>query len=388
MIPEALRTSPTTALVLVSIAIFIDMLVYGMIVPILPTYATDLGASQTAIGILFACYAIGLLVATPFFGALSDRVGRRGPLLAGLGGLGLATLLFAFASSLSGLIAARLLQGLAAAATWTAGLALLADLFPPEKRGAAMGTAMGGMVAGTLVGPPFGGLLFEWGGYGIPFLTAALGALLIAFLVALCLNDPRLHAAAGPSLVDLAKDRPVLTVSGAIILQAAALTLLEPTLPLYLEHRFDASAAVIGLLFGASTLAYGVSAPLSGVLADRGCYGPMMAVGLVALALTLPLLAWSGSLAWAAWVLVLIGLVSAPVLVPALPALADRVDRLGGGAYASVYAVLNVAYALGMVVGPLLGGILAEYLGFGAALGVVALLLLAYAPVLWVETRQ
>jgi MFS family permease len=81
-------------------------------------------------------------------------------------------------------------------------------------------------------------------------------------------------------------------------------------------------------------------------------------------------------------ILVLIGLVSAPVLVAALPELADRVDRLGGGAYASVYAILNIAYAIGMVAGPFAGGLLTDSLGFATALVVIALLLLGYAPVL------
>ncbi|TMF41799.1 MAG: MFS transporter, partial [Chloroflexi bacterium] len=81
------RGSPRAILLVVTLAIFTDMLVYGLVVPILPRYATTLGASQAAIGLLFGSYAVALLVATPFWGILSDRVGRRGPMLWGLIGL-------------------------------------------------------------------------------------------------------------------------------------------------------------------------------------------------------------------------------------------------------------------------------------------------------------
>ena len=77
-------------LIVVTLAIFTDMLVYGLVVPILPGYASSLGVSQTAIGLLFACYAIALFIATPVFGILSDKIGRKGPMLWGL--LGLADL--------------------------------------------------------------------------------------------------------------------------------------------------------------------------------------------------------------------------------------------------------------------------------------------------------
>src|SRR4029453_10013805 len=133
----------------------------------------SLGASQTAIGLLFGSYAIALFLFTPIFGIVSDRVGRRGPMLGGLIGLAGATLLYVFANSLTLLVVARVLQGISAAATWTAGLALLADLFPTEMRGRAMGMAMAGMAVGMLVGPLFGGVLYELGGYSLPFFVAA-----------------------------------------------------------------------------------------------------------------------------------------------------------------------------------------------------------------------
>jgi MFS family permease len=69
------------ALMVVGLAVFIDMLIYGLVVPILPRYADSLGATQTEIGFLFSSYAIALFIATPVFGLLTDRIGRKTPLL-------------------------------------------------------------------------------------------------------------------------------------------------------------------------------------------------------------------------------------------------------------------------------------------------------------------
>ena len=82
---------------------------------------------------LFGSYALALLITTPIFGMISDKLGRRGPMLWGILGLAAATLLFAFANTFWFLLLVRILQGCAAAITWTAGLALLADFYPSEK---------------------------------------------------------------------------------------------------------------------------------------------------------------------------------------------------------------------------------------------------------------
>ena len=95
-------------------------------------------------------------------GLLTDRHGRRGPLLAGLVGFALATLLFATATTFPQLLVARALQGVAAAITWTAGLALLAEVVPALERDRAMGLALSGQAAGMLLGPVVGGWLYQW----------------------------------------------------------------------------------------------------------------------------------------------------------------------------------------------------------------------------------
>ena len=380
--PRTWRGSPAAALVVVTLAIFTDMLLYGLAVPILPGRAAALGASESAIGFLFGSYALALLIVTPIFGLLADRLGRRGPMIWGLLGLAAATVMFAFATDYVGLLVARLLQGVAAAATWTAGLALVADSYPPAKRGWALGVALSGMTGGMLLGPPIGGLLYEWGGFQLPFLVAAAIAALDGVARALLLTDPPRARGHGPSLLDLLRDRAVLVACGLIVVGSATWGLLEPVLPLDLEERFGASPGLIGALFGVATLAYGLAAPLVGTLADRWGRRPTMALGVVLLAVALPLVAWLPALWLVGGALVVVSIAYGFALTPTLPALADAVDRRGGGAYGAAYALFNEAYSVGMMVGPVLGGVLAEWLGLPLALLLIGGAVLLYLPAL------
>lgn len=363
-----LRGTPTAALIVVCLALFTDMLIYGMVVPLVPTYARTFGVSQGMIGLLFGSYAAALFLATPLFGLLADRVGRRGPLLWGLLGLAAATLLFAFAGSFPLLLLARVLQGISGAATWTAGLALLADVAPPQTRGRTMGLAMSAMALGTLVGPTFGGFLYEWGGYRLPFLIAAGIALLDGLARMLLLTNPPYQRGAHTTLWHFARDRRMLLLNGVVALGAGVITLLEPTLPLHLERQLGASPGMIGLLFGAITLAYALTSPLAGALADRWGRMPVMLFGVIGVGLLLPLVVLPTTLLLTAGVLFLLGMLIAPLLTPTMAELADTVDSYGQGGYGAAYAIYNVAYAAGMMFGPVSGGLLAQVFGLTTAL--------------------
>jgi MFS family permease len=174
----------------------------------------------------------------------------------------------------------------------------------------------------------------------------------------------------------------VLVAAGAVVVAAATWGLLEPVLPLDLDRRFGASPAVIGALFGAATLAYGLAAPLVGALADRHGRRPTMALGLVLLAVSLPLLGWLPALLPVGAALLAVSVAYGFALTPTLPELADAVDRRGGGGYGAAYAIFNVAYSVGMMAGPVLGGLLADAVGLSATLLLAGVAVLAYLPAL------
>jgi multidrug resistance protein len=368
-----------SALFVVALAMFTDTLLYYLLVPLLPAYARAYGLNQLGVGMLFGSYALALLAGTFPLGRLVDRVGRRGPLLGGLLGLFATTLLFAFAHTYPLLILARVLQGLSATATWTAGMALVADHFPSESRGRAMGTVFACANLGVLLGPPLAGWLDQHFGLRAPFLAAA-GLVLLDALARLTLlrevppvRDARL------GFRDLLRDPTIRVFAGAMAMGAGMLALLEATLPLHLDSVLRLSPTRIGLCFGAAAVTHMLSAPLVGALSDRVGRRRLLVLGLLLAMVAIPLpvfLAGPGAVAAA---MGLLGLVTTLILSPSSPAVADAVERQGSGSYGSVFGILNIAYALGMLAGPVLGSALVQAVGIRAALVTLGLGFGAYA---------
>jgi multidrug resistance protein len=349
-----------TGLILTISILFIDMLLYSLLIPIVP-YITELfHPSSTLTGVLFGSYAIALLVATPFFGPLSDRISRKATLLFGLVGLAVSTILFASAHSMVVMIAARFVQGLAAAATWSAALALLADLFPAKMRGPIMGMALTAISTGSLLGAPLGGLIHQLGGYQMPFLLATGLTLLNIVGVFALLPKQAIQEQKKLKLSAFLRNRQVIAIACFVLLGEMSLCLLEPLLPVFLTDRLATTSMIIGLLFGAMTLAYGLVAPLAGTLVNRFSPYRLMALGAVCLALCMPLLGFVHTLWQAGIVMVLIGASAGFSLSPTLSTLGSVVERDGGGAYGAAYAIFNMFHGIGIVLGPLVGGVLTD----------------------------
>lgn len=365
----------------ISVAIFADSLLYSAVVPVLPAYAQQHGASSLAIGVLFASYAVALLVMTPVVGLLSDRLGHRGPVIGGMVGLTLATLAYAMAGSYPTLLAARTLQGAAAAAVWTSGVALVAERVAPSAHGSAMGVVLASMSAGLLLGPPVTGVLGGAYGFRTPFVLFAVAAGLCC-LVQLLL--PRGRSRAVPtrgSVRTLFASRDFRRTVVTVVVAAAALSMLEPLLPLDLATRLGADAAVIGMVFGAATLVHLGASPGVGLLSDRAHRPLLMTAGLVGMAVVIPFTGSGGSVLSTTVVLMAFAVAYSFVLVPALPEIAAQARRSGGG-YAAAYGAFNIAYAAGMVAGPSAGSALAGALSLTGALVVAGTVLTVTAVAL------
>lgn len=350
------RSSVSASVGAVCAAMLADSLLYSVIVPVLPRYASELGASPLAIGALFASYAVTLLAVTPLLGAIADRRGRRKPLILGMVGVAAATLLFALATTYWQLLVARSLQGAAAAAVWTSGVALVADRVPARRLGFTMGLVMASMSAGLILGPPVGGMLAQTFGYPVSFLFSAAVASACALIQVLFAHDAPDRPAANPS-----RSRPLLAdghlrrVLTTVMIGAAALSMLEPLLPLDLASRLGLGTASIGIIFGAAALAHLLASPIIGTIADRHPPALLMPLGLLGMGAVMPFLAVPDGIVGVAALLVAFAVAYSLVLVPALPDIAAAVrarDHLG---YAAAYGAFNMAYAVGMVAGPVAG---------------------------------
>lgn len=158
------------------LTIAIDLIGFGVIIPLLPLYAKSFGASGVLVALLFASYSLMQFVFSPVWGRLSDRVGRRPVLLLSIAGNALAFLVFALSKSYTGLLLARLVAG-ACTANISVATAYAADVTAPEDRAKGMGIVGAAFGIGFVVGPFLGGELSKWGHAAPAYFAAALAAL-------------------------------------------------------------------------------------------------------------------------------------------------------------------------------------------------------------------
>jgi MFS transporter, DHA1 family, tetracycline resistance protein len=173
--------------------VFIDLIGFGMIIPILPLYALRFQATEWQIGLLLACYSFMQFLASPVLGWFSDRYGRKPVLLCSLIGSATGYILMANATSLAMLFLARILAGVAGASVGTAS-AYIADITPPENRSKRIGLIGAAFGIGFVLGPAIGGILSQWSVIA-PFWFAAVLSISNAVLMWFVLPEPDRHAA-------------------------------------------------------------------------------------------------------------------------------------------------------------------------------------------------
>jgi MFS transporter, DHA1 family, solute carrier family 18 (vesicular amine transporter), member 1/2 len=375
----SLRQSRAVAVAFVTFATFTDLMAYSIAVPVLPDLARRLGASPTMIGLLFASFGVTLLTVSIPMGAMSDRIGRRVPLVAGMAALAASTLLFAFSSSLPWLFAARLVQGAADAITWAVGFALIADLYRPDERGRVTGIVMSGTSFALMFGPTLGGWLYELGGMRLPFLAVAALATLSG-LAFLWLDLPSEHASReSVPVLTVLRTPAVAACATAVIVVSATLSMLEPVLSLHLYTNLGVGPARIGFVFGVAAVASTILHPVFGRLADRWGARRLTMGGLICAAGSLALLGQTWSYESTIALFALLAATGALVITPSLAYMGEATSEAGVGSFGVAYGLYNMAWGAGLMGGPALGGFLFERLGF-------APLLLVWAPLLVVVT--
>ncbi len=367
----------TRALLVCSIAVFVDTLLYYMIVPLVPELAERISLSQFQVGALFGSYALCLIGGTYVAGRMHFRTGQRVVMMTAIVALGVATLLFATTENFVVLLAARCVQGVAAAFTWVLGLALVMTYYPEAKRGMALGIAVSVANAGYLLGPPVGGLLGERLGYSAPFILGVFLVVLDGLARYFLLPETEARKEEYDiTWRSLLRDHSVKLLAYSSALVGATYAMFDVALPLRLHEAFRASPQEIGLVFAALAITFVVSSPPIGKLSDRFGYLRVLGVGylLVALILVAPLLV--SNLWQMGAVLIFVGLFSNFVFAPCQPGMAKVIDARGSAHYAVGVSLLSVSYSIGMMVGAYAGSLVVEHFGFEVAIaGTVALYL-------------
>ncbi len=255
------------------LAVLLDLIGFGIILPLLPFFASDFGASGFEVGLLVTVYSVIQLVMAPMWGRLSDRIGRRPILIVGLVGSAASYVLFATAGSLSLLFLSRIVGGFGGS-TIPVAQAYIADLTPPSKRAGSMGLIGAAFGLGFVIGPALGGILSTIS-YAAAGFTAAGICLVNAVVAAAALPESRHHArGAAPTprfdlpaaLRQAADSTQIRRVLGVYLFLTMAFSTLQPTLSLLADARFSMQAQQAGYLFALLGL---VSVIMQGMLVRR-----------------------------------------------------------------------------------------------------------------------
>jgi MFS family permease len=261
-------------LIFVSAVVFTDTIFFTALTPLLPHYVHEVGLSKAGAGVLVAAYPFGTLVAALPSGVIVARLGAKRGVLIGLVLMSASTVVFGWSNSAVVLDAARFVQGLGGACTWSGGMAWLASAVPHERRGEVLGTALAAAVAGALFGPVVGAIANQVG-TGPAFSAAAvIGAALIVANFAMPEPQPAEPQGLSAALASL-RDRGIALGLWLTAIAGIAFGVLDVLAPLRLNH-LGATPIVIGATFLASAAIETALSPFAGRLSDRrGTYFPI-----------------------------------------------------------------------------------------------------------------
>ncbi len=342
---------------LLSAIVALDIMFFAALAPLLPHFVSEFGLSKGAAGLLSASYAAGVLAASVPGGLAASRFGPRQAALGGVALTAVASLAFALSHTIWMLGAARLLQGVGSAFSWAGALAWLVAAAPRERRGALIGATMGAAVFGALLGPVLGAIASVAGVrptfLGVSLLGLGLGAWVLV--------TPGVPAQPQALSALRRADRLLLGGLWLLVLPALLFGVLAVLVPLKL-HAHGWGGVAIGAVFLATAGLEVALNPLLGQFSDkRGRLLPVR-IALLGSALVSFAFAWADSPAVIAGLVVIAGLTYGGFYTPGMALLTDAAERRDI-APALVFGAMNGAWAAGNVVGPALGGWLAEVAG-------------------------
>lgn len=365
-------THSARALTVLLLVVFINLVGFGVVIPLLPFYATAMDAAPWQVTAMFAAYSLGQFFGEPFWGRLSDRIGRRPVLIVTILANALAYLALAFAPNIWIAMAVRLIGGFGSGNISTI-QGYMADVTPPEKRAGKLGLLGAAFGAGFVIGPSLGGLLAHPDagklGFQIPLFAAAGMAALASIGVMLFVAESRARSAPGTpqasrrEALNEAKAHPVLSrVLLVTLVSTAAFAGMESIFGLWANARFDWGPRQVGLCFAVIGVIASIGQGfLTGRLARRFGEGQVLTAGLAIIAVSLFLTPFAPSaiLATAAVGCTAFGQSLVFPCVAALMSRASPPDRQG-----QMLGLNMAAGSLARIGGPLLAGPL-----FGLATG-------------------
>ena len=340
--------------------IIVDLIGFGIVIPILPAYTKDLGASAAVLGILLATHAALQFVFAPIWGRLSDRIGRRPVMMFTIAGTSGALLMLGMAESIMGLFVARLLSGLFSANISVA-TAYVADVTAESERTRWMGMVGASFGIGFILGPALGGLLHPYGS-GIPAFVAA-GLAAVNFIwAAISLQEPQHHEARVQKRGGLRaalSDPVVARICAVNLIFTIGVAQLESTFFYWMSDQFDYDVRQIAYILVAMAV---VMASVQGggirPLVERLGEKRMLVGGLVLMALAFPVIPAVHAVGFLMIPLAVSAVGRAIAQPPMTSMISMRGEVSGRG---ELMGFFQSSAALARIFGPLIAGVLYDF---------------------------
>ena len=365
-------------LLVIYLTVFVNLVGFGIIIPLLPFYAETFGASPLVIGLLFAAFSLAQLIAAPALGALSDRVGRRPVLIFSLIGTVISFAMLAVAQNLAMLFAARVIDGLSGGNITTA-RAYIADVTEPEERARAFGFLGAAFGLGFIVGPGLAGL-FAQISYTAPIWAAAAVTALAAAMAWFWLPETVHRGSAVsvspwralPAVLSRPHLRPLLI---ADFLYWCSFAVCTTTFALFASRRFGFDVTQTGYVLAA----FGVL----GVIVQGGLVG--IVVGMIGvprtflMGLVIAAAGWAGVAVSSSVAMFLLALIPAGLGVGLCNAsIVTLVSHSGSkGEQGTVQGAAGALESLGRAIGPVWGHGALQRFGEGSAYASAAVVFFA-----------
>lgn len=347
------------ALPILFLVMFLVMVGFGIIIPVMPFYAEEIGANPTELGLLMAVYSLMQFVFAPMWGRISDRIGRKPVIMIGIGGLGVSFILMGLSSQLWMLFAARIIGGFLSAANMPTIMAYVADITTPENRAKGMGIIGAATGMGFIFGPAIGGV-FSKTSLTLPFYIAGTSSVITFFLVMFILKESlsiESRQQRSRSKTSLLKQ-----FTGAIsilftlqLFIALSLAGLEATFAYFAAEKAGLGTVQLGYIFMIMGVAGAiVQGGLVGKLTKKFGEGAVIQGGIIVSAFGFGLILLADSFITSAIYLTIFGIGNG-VIRPSVSSLITKTSTAGHG---SSTGLLSSMDSLGRIIGPPLGGIL------------------------------
>jgi DHA1 family multidrug resistance protein-like MFS transporter len=362
-----------------AVTMFLSMLGFGLVIPLLPIYAKQLGASGLEIGLITAAFSISNILFLPVMGRLSDRLGRKIFLCSGLGMMTLIALGFIWAQSSLHLILLRAVQGFATSMHLPVAQAFMGDMTPEGQEGRWMGYFNAIMFAGLGTGPLFGGVINDLIDMRAVFIVTSVLMFLSLLATLVFIREPEKKEIHKQPRLSLAIIRRSSVIKGLLVLNVSVGVLFAVTmtfLPVLATVNLALSTSLVGIILSART-PVSMLQSITGRYADTHNRKVQIVAGNLAALVFMVLMPSCATF----WGLLLANVFLAAGMTVAQPAatayVVDEGRVYGMGA---TMALFMMAMQVGSGVGPIAIGSVIDHLGIpagfytGAAINVLAIL--------------